>query len=71
MSLIPTFSTLMVSNLISIIVIFTFVSFMTVKWVTEEHLIDWGKCDDPKLSEKLKEMSKKMFLALGGVGYGR
>eukprot|EP01091_Cochliopodium_minus_P016251 TRINITY_DN6031_c0_g1_i1.p1 TRINITY_DN6031_c0_g1~~TRINITY_DN6031_c0_g1_i1.p1 ORF type:complete len:500 (-),score=151.00 TRINITY_DN6031_c0_g1_i1:197-1696(-) len=42
-----------------------------VKWVTEEHLIDWGGCNDPILSDKLKEMSKKMFLALGGVGYGR
>jgi D-alanine-D-alanine ligase-like ATP-grasp enzyme len=41
-----------------------------LKW-KEFNNIQWRACQDEKLAEELKEMSKKMFVALGGVGYGR
>jgi D-alanine-D-alanine ligase-like ATP-grasp enzyme len=41
-----------------------------LKW-KEFDSIKWVKSDDTILSEKIKLMSKTMFLALNGVGYGR
>jgi len=41
-----------------------------LKWKEFEN-ISWVPSTDEALTEKLKEMSKKMFVALGGVGYGR
>jgi D-alanine-D-alanine ligase len=33
--------------------------------------IQWRPCSEEKIGQTLKEMSKKMFVALNGVGYGR
>jgi len=41
-----------------------------LKW-KEFQNISWEPCFDEQLAFKLKEMSKKIFVALGGVGYGR
>jgi len=41
-----------------------------LKW-KEYSNIQWIPCDDPELEKKLKDMSSKIFTALGGVGYGR
>ncbi|KAL6052210.1 SET domain-containing protein-lysine N-methyltransferase, partial [Balamuthia mandrillaris] len=41
-----------------------------LKW-KEYSGIKWVSCTDEALSQKLKEMSQRIFLALGGVGYGR
>jgi len=41
-----------------------------LKW-KEFNNISWIPCEDKALGEKLKEMSKKMFVALKGAGYGR
>jgi len=41
-----------------------------LKWKEFQNL-SWVACDDERLAHELKEMSKKIFVALGGVGYGR
>jgi len=41
-----------------------------LKW-KEFQNISCVTCDDAALEQQLKEMSKKIFMALGGVGYGR
>jgi len=41
-----------------------------LKW-KEYQNIQWLAVPDNSLSHELKEMSKKIFVALGGVGYGR
>lgn len=41
-----------------------------LKW-KEYNNIKWVRCTDDALAEKMKELSKKVFVGLGGVGYGR
>eukprot|EP00897_Mesotaenium_endlicherianum_P002602 jgi/Mesen1/236/ME1142233C07542 len=41
-----------------------------LKWVNYEGL-NWKEVSDPSVSSKLREMAQKVFLGLGGVGYGR
>jgi len=41
-----------------------------LKW-KEFNNINWIACKDEELGKKMMEMSKKIFVALGGTGYGR
>ncbi|QKF94757.1 putative D-alanine-D-alanine ligase [Fadolivirus algeromassiliense] len=41
-----------------------------LKWVNYDS-IQWVRCNDVELNNKIKEMAKKMFVGLDGVGYGR
>lgn len=41
-----------------------------LKW-KEYNNIKWVKCNDDALAERMKELSKKVFVGLGGAGYGR
>jgi len=41
-----------------------------LKWKEYEN-ISWTACTDAALGEQMKEMTKKIFVALGGTGYGR
>jgi len=41
-----------------------------LKWVDYDNFC-WIPVEDQELAEKLKEMSKKVFVGLNGVGYGR
>jgi len=41
-----------------------------MKWV-EFSKLKWVPCKDEKLAEKLKDMTKKIFIAMNGVSYGR
>jgi len=41
-----------------------------LKWKEFQH-IKWVPCADEVLGKKLQEMSRKIFVGLGGVGYGR
>jgi len=41
-----------------------------LKWKEFSH-IHWVPCTDDALAKQLIDMSKKIFVALGGVGYGR
>jgi D-alanine-D-alanine ligase-like ATP-grasp enzyme len=41
-----------------------------LKWVNHVN-IDWVPCTDEKLKEKLKDLTRKVFVGLHGVSYGR
>jgi len=41
-----------------------------IKWINYTAM-KWVPCTDEVLSEKMKTLSKKIFVALGGVSYGR
>ncbi len=47
----------------------TFKSF-DLKWI-DFNTISWKACEDENLNQQLQEDSKKVFLAMDGVGYGR
>jgi len=41
-----------------------------IKWINYTAM-KWVPCTDEALSEKMKELTKKVFVALGGTSYGR